>query len=202
MKRKCFFIIYLVFITSVFSQSPKYDLMILTNSKTIKVDTASNKINVSALINYNRFDRVLTSGMQWGIYAIILGATLESLFNQDEYYKYVMTALGGMVASAGGVVYGAFSNIPNGYNVGNNNFGFHVNMGQTMAADSYRFVGNFGVVFRYPNNLFYVPDNYTLYIGEEELTEDFKGNKHSKLNLTKFGTLLIFLISISFFLVF
>ncbi|MCF6268786.1 MAG: hypothetical protein L3J41_03660 [Melioribacteraceae bacterium] len=161
--------------------------MVLSSSKTIQVDSTNIVIPISALINVDRLDRMLTSSLQWGSIAIIIGATLETAFNPDDHFKYLMTALGGILASAGGLVYGTFSSIPTNYNVGENRFGLQINMGQTMAADSYRYIENFGFVIRYPNKLPLIPDNYVIYIGEEELHENSKENKHSNLNITKYG---------------
>ncbi len=186
---KIIFIIlfYFTIVTMVFSQSPKCDLILFSKSKTISVDSCKTNIPIVALINYNRIDKFLTSGMQWGSVAIVVGAVLETAFNPDDYFKYAMTALGGMIASAGGLAYGAFSDIPKGYNVGKKNFGFQINMGQTMAEDSYRYIGNFGFIFRNSQKSYYIPDNYTLYIGGEELRENITETKHSKLNLAKYG---------------
>jgi len=187
MKVKNIIVIYAFLTTFIFAQSPKYDYAVFSMGSNQLVDSYANDVKVVGLVNYDRIDRVLTSSMQWGSIAIVIGATLETAFNKDDYYKYMMTALGGMAFAVVGFGYGAFSSIPKGYNVGKNRVGFQINMGQTMAEGSFRFIGNFGVVFRYPNRLPFIPDNYTIYVGSEDVEENISESKYSELHLTKYG---------------
>ena len=187
MKIKQIIIICFILVTVSFAQSPKYDLITFSKSKIIKTDSCETNIPVVALINYNRIDKLLTSGVQWGSVAIVIGAALESAFNPNSYFKYAMTALGGIIASAGGLVYGAFSNIPENYNVGKNNFGLQVNYAATMSEELQRYVGSFGLVFRKPNNCYFTPDNYFVYFGDDVTQSSTQSNKYSKVHSTNYG---------------
>ncbi len=188
------FLTFYFLITSIcFTQNIHSDYISFSHSNTINIDSGVVKIPVVALVNSNRLDRMLSTGLRWGSYGIALGivgvvvANAVNDLRTDYGLEYIIfPGLFGILGSTGGLAYGVFSNMPDTYNTGKNNFGFHLNFGQTMSAESHRYIGNVGLVFRYANSSPYVPDNYIIYFGEEEVLEK-NGDKHSDLRLNKYG---------------
>lgn len=190
MKYKLVILIYLFLTTPIFSQSPKTDFVILSKTETTQMDSSNITVPIKGLLNINRIDKILSTGVRWSAYGLGAGVLIGLSMDKKGDCNlgcFAVAVLGGFVGVASGLIYGTVSNIPNGYNVGKYRIGLQSNVGETMANTSYRFVGNFGMVFRYPNKLYYFPDAYTIYFGGEELRENTIKNKFSSLNQTKYG---------------